>query len=211
MSAIDYKIQNAKAINDLVQSDTALEKIYKQIGLPNFWIRANGFSGLLQIILEQQVSLASAKAVFEKLLQINPDISPNNFLKISNTDLRRAGFSKQKLLYCRNLAEEILYGNLDFEQIALLPDEQVKDRLMRIKGIGNWTADCYLIFCLNRADIWPACDLALNRALKVVKNLKEIPNKVKSADIAKVWIPWRSAAARLLWHYYLSNTFPKSH
>lgn len=205
MNTIEYKKQNAEAVFNLIRSDPDLEKIYNKIGLPKFWSRDNSFSGLLQIVLEQQVSLASAKAVFYKLLQINKDISPKNFLKISIADLRQAGFSKQKIMYSRILAEEVYYGRLDFKQIALLPDHLVRDRLVHIKGIGNWTADCYLIFCLNRPDIWPADDLALNKALKVVKNLREVPDQKKSNEIAEEWKPWRSVAARLLWHFYLTS------
>lgn len=209
MSTIDYKSKNIKATKNLIKIDPDLEKIYKQVGLPKYWDRPNNFSSILQFILEQQVSIASAKAVFEKLLQINPDIYSENFLKIGDSDLRQAGFSKQKILYSRIFAEEVSNGKLDFEQISLLSEAQIKERLTHIKGIGNWTVNCYLIFCLNRTDIWPAGDLALNKALCVLKNLDEIPDQKKSHEIANAWKPWRSAAARLLWHYYLSNSFPK--
>lgn len=208
MNTINYKLQHTEAIKKLIQIDPDLDKIIKQVGLPKYWTRPNSFASIIQLILEQQVSLASAKAVYEKLLQIDPVISPITFQEITDSDLRLAGFSKQKILYCRIIADEVISRKLNFDKLSHFTDDQVRDKFMSIKGIGKWTADCYLIFYLNRTDIWPASDLALNKALCVIKKLNYIPNHKRSYLIAKTWKPWRSSAARLLWHFYLSKSFP---
>jgi DNA-3-methyladenine glycosylase II len=197
--------KNIYALTVLINSDPDLRRIYREVGPPNFWYREAGFAGLLQIILEQQVSLASARAVFNKLSNIDSGLTPDSFLKLSDKKLRSLGFSRQKILYCRILSAAAINGEIDFSNHETLPDSDVKNNLTSIKGIGNWTADCYLIFCLDRLDIWPSGDLAINKTLKILKGLDYMPDFKESNRIAEAWKPYRSIAARLLWHYYLSG------
>ena len=209
VNTILSKEQNDAAIRKLAETDPDIFNLISRIGLPHFWIREPGFTGLLKIILEQQVSLASAKAVFEKLSISDGKLTTETFLHFDDEYLHIAGFSRQKMKYARILAEAIVNNLLNLEHISLLSDDEARNTLMEIKGIGRWTADCYLIFCMNRADVWPYGDLALNKALKVLKNLPAIPGHEESEKHADNWKPHRSAAARMLWHFYLSAEFPK--
>jgi DNA-3-methyladenine glycosylase II len=200
--------KNKTALSELIKSDNDLHRIYQQVSAPDFWYKSPGFTGLLRIILEQQVSLASGRAMYHKLSGLNGRVTVDSFLELSIDQLRHIGFSRQKIAYSRMLAISIRDGELDLNVVAMLPDREVRNVLIKFKGVGEWTVHCYLIFCLDRADIWPSGDLALNKALKVVKKLDIIPDKKMSEMIAGSWKPYRSVAARLLWHYYLSPVFP---
>ena len=188
--------------------DADLERVFIRVGSPPLWERQPGFPALLRIILEQQVSLASADAVYRRLAARIPQMTPGNLLELDDITLKAVGFSRQKTAYARILAQSILSGDLDLEALALMDDDSARNRLMRLKGIGQWTADIYLLMVLRRADIWPSGDLALVHAVRRVKNLAEIPNPAHLGEIAEQWKPWRAAAARLMWHYYLSGLPP---
>lgn len=194
----------AKGVAFLSASDPDLARIHQQRGLPPMWAREPGFATLVHIILEQQVSLASARAAFEKLKLAIPDVTPQAFLGLSAVELKRIGFSQQKAGYCRGLALLIEQRALDLEQLAGLEDEAVRAALVQVKGIGVWTANIYLLMVLLRPDIWPAGDLALIHALQKVKRLPARPGPEELEQITRPWRPWRSVAARLLWHEYLS-------
>ena len=194
----------AEGLAFLCAAEPDFARIHTRLGPPPMWAREPGFPTLVYIILEQQVSLASAKAAFTKLEQASAGITPHTFLQFSDEQLKAIGFSRQKAGYCRGLARAILQGDLDVEALSRLPDEQVHAALTGVKGIGPWTANIYLLMVLLRPDIWPAGDLALAIAYQKLKQLPVRPGTLELAAIADRWRPWRAVAARLLWHEYLN-------
>jgi DNA-3-methyladenine glycosylase II len=160
--------------------------------------------------LEQQVSLASAKACFDKLTQKLVKVTPENLLKLDDAELKLIGFSRQKSAYSRNLAEAVLSNQIDLEKLEMLENEEVKAELKKLKGIGDWSADVYLLMSLLRIDIMPKGDLALHVAWKNLNNLPNRPTSDEFLIIAEKWKPYRAVAARLLWHFYLSEKRQKS-
>jgi len=193
-----------KASQELAKTIPAFENILNQHGPPPLWDREPGFSTLIYIILEQQVSLASAKATFDKL-NSTITINPKKFLTLNDKHLKSIGFSQQKTRYCRIVAEEIISGDLDLDSFSNLSAEHVKEKLMSIIGIGHWTSDIYLLMVLLRPDVWPHGDRALAVAAYKVFELADIPSYEDLQKMAQSWKPWRSVAARLLWHHYLST------
>lgn len=189
----------------LARRDPDLGRVVEKFGAPPMWAREAGFSTLLHIILEQQVSLASARAAHNKLLKAASPLTPKRFLKLDDATLKAVGFSRQKAAYGRHLAAEILERRLDLDALHSMEDAAVKVELLKIKGIGHWTADIYLLMVLRRPDIWPTGDLALAVAAQAVKRLKTRPTSQELAEISEPWKPWRAVAARILWHYYLSE------
>ncbi len=167
------------AIRELCQRDVRLSKVVERYGEPPLWARGPGFPTLLRIVLEQQVSLASARATFERLKAAVDTLTPKALMTLSPSQLRDVGFSRQKAAYARDLAAAILSGKLALPDLRNLSDHDARERLMSCRGIGPWTADIYLLMALRRPDVWPGHDLALAVA------------------------PWRAVAARILWHYYL--------
>jgi DNA-3-methyladenine glycosylase II len=185
--------------------DRDLAQILDTHGPPPFWTREPGFPSLIYTILEQQVSLASAKAAFFRLLSAAFPLTPERFLELSDERLQSVGFSRQKTAYCRRLAREIADGELNLDELSELEDEKARARLLGVKGIGPWTADIYLLMSLRRPDIWPVGDMALVRAVRDVKGLDKRPSSERLVEIAEPWRPRRSVAARILWHFYLSR------
>jgi len=183
--------------------DPDLARIHAVLGAPPLWERPPGFATLVHIILEQQVSLASAQAAMRKLQAALPAVTPQAFLTLDDASLKAIGFSRQKATYCRELAQAILRGDLDLERLASLDDHSAREALQQVKGIGPWTADIYLLMALLRPDIWPVGDLALATALQTRKRLASRPSAQALEQIARPWQPWRAVAARLLWHDYL--------
>ena len=190
---------------ELAQKDQGLARIVSQYGPPPLWNRSQGFPTLLHIILEQQVSLASAKAAYKRLCEKLTTITPRNFLKLSDSELKKIGFSRQKTRYGRELAHALTNGSLDLSSLNKLPDQDVRNQLVQIKGIGPWTADIYLVVALGRSDIWPDGDLALAAAIEQLYGLSQRPSSKQMRRMSQKWRPWRSVAARLLWHFYLSQ------
>jgi DNA-3-methyladenine glycosylase II len=190
--------------DQLAAEDQDLTQIIRAYGYPPMWNRPNTFETLVHIILEQQVSLASALATLNKLRQKVTDITPENVLKVSDEELRACYFSRQKTVYVRNLAEELARGKLDLLAMESKSDEEVRMRLTALKGLGNWTADIYLIFVLRRTDVFPAGDLAAVNALKRLKKLPRETPVEALLEITDRWQPNRTIATMLLWHYYLS-------
>ena len=189
----------------MAASDADFARILQAYGTPPLWAREPGFATLIHIILEQQVSLASAKAAFDKLYNAIAPVTPESFLQLNDFELKVIGFSRQKTLYSRLLAEAILDGQLDLEALYLLPDEDVRENLKQLKGIGDWTADIYLLMALRRADIWPPGDLALLVAMQKMKQLVARPTRDEFEKFGEKWKPYRAVAARFLWHLYLSE------
>ncbi len=189
----------------LAARDSHLKFIFDAYGTPPLWARDASFATLVHIILEQQVSLASALAAFNKLREkLAGEITPENLLALTDADLKAAYFSRQKTIYARDLAAKIAAGKLDLPNLENLSDEQVRSELKQIKGIGDWTADIYLLMAMRRADVMPKGDLALHVAWQKLAKLERRPTADEFQKIAERWKPLRAVAARLLWHFYLS-------
>jgi DNA-3-methyladenine glycosylase II len=195
----------AQGLHDLGQRDPDLAQILGKLGPPPMWAREPGFPTLVHIILEQQVSLASARAAYERLLAVAAPLTPQRFLQLDETTLKAVGFSRQKTAYGRYLAQAIVEGRLDLEALEALDDATVRSALIQIKGVGTWTADIYLLMALRRPDVWPSGDLALAVAAQQVKGLPRRPTPQELDAIGGAWQPWRAVAARILWHHYLHD------
>lgn len=189
----------------LSNKDKDLERIFQTYGTPPLWKREPTFSTLVHIILEQQVSLASALSAFNKLETKVLEITPESVLNLSDADLRECYFSRQKTVYVRESAKAILSGELDLKNLERLTDAEAKLELKKIKGIGDWTADVYLLMAMLRPDVMPKGDLGLHIAYKKLKNSEHAPHSDEFQIIAEKWKPYRAVAARLLWHFYLSS------
>jgi DNA-3-methyladenine glycosylase II len=195
----------ATGLRTLAAQDADLATILTKLGPPPLWAREPGFPTLLYIILEQQVSLASARAAYERLLTVATPLTPEHFLALDDLTLRTIGFSRQKTVYGRHLAQAIVQGELDLTGLTHLPDDAVRAALLAHKGIGPWTAEIYLLMALLRPDSWPAGDLALQVALQQIKRLPHRPTALEATALAEAWRPWRAIAARLLWQHYLNQ------
>ena len=194
-----------RGVRILARRDPDLAQIARRYGAPPLWGRDPGFPTLVHLILEQQVSLASARAAFERLKATLPAFEPVHFLDLDDVTLKRVGFSRQKTLYARELARAIDSKALDLDRLAGLDDEQVHAGLTRIKGIGAWTSNVYLLMVLRRPDAFPAGDVALLTAAQRIKRMRKRPTPERLEKMAEPWRPWRAVAARLLWHFYLSE------
>ena len=188
----------------LSNDDPHLRIVCERYGTPPLWDREPGFATLLQIILEQQVSLASAKACFDKLTNRLDEVTPENLLTLNDAELKQIGFSRQKTSYARHLSEAILEKRADLDSLHHLPDAEVKAELTKLKGIGEWTSDIYLLMALLRPDVMPKGDIALHAAWHRLSGEPK-PSSDEFLEIATRWQPYRSVAARLLWHFYLSE------
>lgn len=193
----------------LSASDKVFTGIINVYRYPPMWKRPNTFETLVHIILEQQVSLSSALSALNKMREKVKDIRPENLLMLTDEECRACYFSRQKTLYAKHLAEEIVNNNLNLDELEKLPDDDVRSKLIKLKGVGNWTIDIYLMVVLQRADIFPTGDLAAVNALKQLKNLPKETSKEELITIAADWRPYRTIAAMLLWHYYLSSQVKK--
>ncbi len=194
-----------RAVDWLAAEDRDLGRVVERFGPPPFWSRPPGFPTLVRIILEQQVSLASARAAFRRLTAAADPLEPAAFLRLSPAELRAIGFSRQKAAYCRELSRAIAGGELDLAALARLDDAAAHRRLTGLRGVGSWTADVYLLMALRRPDVWPVTDLALRQALVEVKLDGASPEPDAFEAMAEGWRPFRAVAARVLWHHYLSR------
>jgi DNA-3-methyladenine glycosylase II len=195
----------AEAVRELTTRDADLARVVEKYGVPPLWVREPGFPTLVYIILEQQVSLASARALYQKLEKVVRPLTPEKFLKLTEAEMRQLGFSRQKTLYTRLLAEAITQKRFDLAAIHVLHDDHAREKLVALKGIGRWTSDIYLLSALRRPDIWPVGDLALAIAVQEVKQLRKRPSPEKLEKMSVPWKPFRAIAARLFWHAYLSK------
>jgi len=195
----------AAAVDELAVRDPDLAGIVARHGRPPLWDREPGFATLLHIILEQQVSLASARAAFDRLRAAAEPLTPVRFLELTDAELLAIGFSRQKARYGRALAEAMRSGALDLDGLHLLDDEAVHETLQRVPGIGPWTSTIYLLMVLLRPDLWPAGDIALAESVGEVKGIGRRPDAREMAELGEAWRPWRSVAARLFWHDYLAR------
>jgi DNA-3-methyladenine glycosylase II len=184
--------------------DPELAPIIQNHGYPPLWSRPNTFESLVHIILEQQVSLASALSALNKLRERVQEITPARVLLLTDEEFRACYCSRQKTAYIKYLAEALLSGQINLAEFEHLPDDEIRAQLITLKGIGHWTIDVYLMFVLQRADIFPIGDLAAVNALKRIKGLPASTTKEEVMTIAEKWLPYRTVATMLLWHFYLS-------
>lgn len=194
-----------RSVGELTAGDPDLARVVEIYGIPPLWIREPGFPTLVYIILEQQVSLASARAAFARLNVAARPLTPRRFLKLTDAELLRIGFSRQKTLYTRLFAESLSRRHFDLRYLHDLHDDAARKMLIAFKGIGNWTADIYLLSALRRPDIWPVGDLALATAVQEVKRLRKRPSPERLEKLSQPWRPYRAVAAQLFWHHYLSK------
>jgi DNA-3-methyladenine glycosylase II len=205
-----FSTQNFQAICDqLAALDSDLASIIEAHNYPPMWTRPNTFEALVHIILEQQVSLASALAALKKLQEKLKVVTPEMILTLTDEELKACYVSRQKTIYIRGLATAIINKQIVLEDFEKMPDDDVRSALTSLKGIGNWTTDIYLMFVLQRADIFPIGDLAAVNALKRAKKLSKETEKEKLLSIVERWQPYRTIATMILWHHYLSSPFRK--
>ena len=193
------------AAAELAKRDPDLAHIFETHGPPPLWRRSADFSTLVQIILEQQVSLRSAAAIFARLSHAIQPFEPEHVRRKGEMHLRSLGLTRQKAAYLVHLSNAIADGELELNRLSRLSDERARLMLMNVKGIGAWSADVYLLMAMRRADIWPAGDLALAVAVKELKNLEDRPTPLDLSQLAEKWRPYRAVAARMLWQYYLAK------
>ena len=191
-----------EAFDYLSEKDSIFKGIIEQYGLPNIPQRPQGFETLVLLILEQQVSIDSAKATFLKIKAIHLEMKPEVLNFISDADYRAFGVSRQKTSYIKALATALLEKDLHLESLPHKTAEQVRSELIKVKGIGNWTIDIYLMFCLQAPDLLPLGDIAV---VNTIKELLDIHDKEEMEKYAEKWIPYRSYATYLLWHHYLKK------
>ncbi|RDI52365.1 DNA-3-methyladenine glycosylase family protein [Flavobacterium glaciei] len=191
-----------EAIDYLLEKDTIFKSIIEEYGMPIIPKRPQGFETLVLLILEQQVSIDSAKATFLKIKASQKAIAPEILLHVSDEEFRNLGVSRQKTSYIKALATAILNKELDLESLPAKTAHQVREELIKIKGIGNWTIDIYLMFCLESPDLLPLGDIAV---VNTIKELLDIHDKDAMEIHAKQWSPYRSYATYLLWHHYLKK------
>lgn len=187
----------------LALKDADLQFILTQYGYPPFWSRPASFETLVHIILEQQVSLASALAALNKLKLSVQNISPANILLLTDEALKACYFSRQKITYVKHLATEILSENLNLEALQKMEDAEVIKELIKIKGVGVWSATVYLMMVLHRCDLFPLGDIALLTGMRETKNLPKETPKEAIEKLAQQWKPYRTIATYILWHGYL--------
>jgi DNA-3-methyladenine glycosylase II len=190
--------------NELTAQDAELSQIIQSYGYPPMWSRPNTFESLVHIILEQQVSLASALSALNKMKERVQEITPARVLLLTDEEFKACYFSRQKTAYVKYLAEAMLNGHINLHEFEQMPDDEIRAKLITLKGIGNWTIDVYLMFVLQRADIFPVGDLAAVNSFKRVKGLAPATTREELVTRAEQWQPYRTVATMLLWHNYLS-------
>lgn len=190
MDAVDY----------LIKKDTVFQKLHQQYGNPYVPSRPEGFQTLCKLILEQQVSIESAKACYVKIENALGNVTPETIISASEETLRNCGVSRQKTIYLKALAEAIIDKTLVLETLSEKNPDEVRTELIKIKGIGNWTIDVYLMFSLQSPDILPIGDIAV---VNTIKELYGCEEKEAMISLAENWKPYRTMATYFLWHHYL--------
>lgn len=193
-----------KGARQLADADPDLGLVLTRLGEPPMWGRRPGFPALIQIILEQQVSLAAARTMYRRLSRHLGAMTPEAVVAVKVSGLRAFGLTRQKAHYCHGLAARVLDGRLKLSSVAAAPDEVGRQTLLGVPGLGPWSVDIYYLMALRRPDVWPQGDLALAAALCEVKHLNTPPTTDDQQRMASAWAPWRSVAARILWAHYLA-------
>ncbi len=197
----------APALDELARRDRHIGAAFDTLGLPPRRNQPRGFSGLLRIVMAQQLSVHAARAIIGRLDEAT-GCEPERLAAASDPDLRALGLSRQKIGYARELATAVTSGSLEFRRLHRMNDDAAIVALTEVKGIGRWTAEIYLLFALGRPDIMPGGDLAVCVAAQRLKRLRSRPDEKRMRKIAEAWRPYRSAAARFLWHYYAHPGVP---
>lgn len=195
----------ARAVHRLARAEPRFAHIVKRHGPPPLWPREPGFQTLVLLMLEQQVSLAQGRAMYARIANATGAVTPANVAKLGEPGLRALGVTRQKSAYLAALANRLERNDFDLDALATLPDSDADAALDALHGVGPWTAQCYLLFALRRADVFPAADLALLEAVRQLWRLRARPSPDALARRAEAWRPHRAVAARLLWHHYLSE------
>ncbi len=195
------KITFAEGAQELGRRDKDFARLVKDIGLPGLRSRQTGYSTLVKIICGQQVSTSAARAIGGRLDAIEKPMQPETVLKLGPEKLRAVGLSGQKVKYVIGIAEAVVNGEFSFRRVARMDDEDAIEEMIKLKGIGRWSAEVYLLFALRRPDLWPVDDLGVVKGLMHLKGMKERPPREELVEMAEAWRPWRSVAARLLWHH----------
>ena len=191
-----------ESIHFLSQKDEVLKTIIADFGLPIIQKREEGFASMCHIILEQQVSIASAKAAYEKLVNLVGKVDPFNISNATDQDLRTCGISRQKTLYLKDLARRVINKELSFSSLPMKTEQQIRKELIQIKGVGNWSIDVYLMFCMQSQDIIPLGDIAIKNTLIELYNCQ---SDEEMLAISSNWKPFRTVASFIIWHYYLKK------
>jgi DNA-3-methyladenine glycosylase II len=191
-----------ESIHFLSQKDEVLKTIIADFGLPIIQKREEGFASMCHIILEQQVSIASAKAAYEKLVNLVGKVDPFNISNATDQDLRTCGISRQKTLYLKDLARRVINKELSFSSLPMKTEQQIRKELIQIKGVGNWSIDVYLMFCMQSQDIIPLGDIAIKNTLMELYNCQ---SEEEMLVISSNWKPFRTLASFIIWHYYLKK------
>lgn len=186
----------------LSKKDTTLQFIVEKHGRPIIQKREEGYAALCHIILEQQVSIASAKACYDKLLNYYGEITPQQIYNATNEDLRGFGVSRQKTIHLKHLAEKVLNNEINLDSFSTKTEKEIRGELIKLKGVGNWTIEVYLMFCLQAPDIIPLGDIAIKNT---IKELYDIHTLEEMELLADKWKPYRILASYILWHYYLKK------
>jgi DNA-3-methyladenine glycosylase II len=191
-----------EAIDFLSQKDGVLKTIIADFGLPIIQKREEGFASMCHIILEQQVSIASAKAAYEKLVSLVGTVNPSNIYDAADQDLKSCGISRQKIIYLKDVAQRVISKELSFSSLPMKTEQQIRNELIQIKGVGNWSIDVYLMFCMQSQDIIPLGDIAIKNTLIELYNCQ---SEEKMITISSNWKPFRTVASFIIWHYYLKK------
>jgi DNA-3-methyladenine glycosylase II len=197
------------AVGVLASADPDLARIVERHGMPPLWPRDPGFQTIVRIILEQQVTLHSGRAAYDRLERAAGAVEPGPIVVLGEEGARRAGLTRQKARYVVGVANSVTAGAFDVDGVGRLDDDAARNVLLAIPGIGPWTIDVYLLMALRRPDAWPTADIALAASAQFVKRLPQRPTFAELDRLAESWRPWRSVAARLLWHSYLSGDRPR--
>lgn len=190
------------ALAYLTAKDKILADIIDNFGLPIVQKREEGFAAMCHIILEQQVSIASAKACYDKIVNYFDKVTPTSIVNASDEELRNCGVSRQKIIYLKQLAEKVLKNQINFESFAVKSEEEVRAELIQLKGVGNWSIEVYLMFCLQLQDIIPLGDIAIKNTLKELYNCQTLE---EMEAVSSNWKPYRTVASFIIWHHYLKK------
>ena len=190
-----------EGIEYLLSVETKFKKLVPKEKI-KFFLRPSGFEGICSLVIEQQISVAAAESIKNKVFHLMDSVCSSKFIVLGESLLRNAGLSRPKINYLKGIAEYEISGKLEFNKINAMNDDEAREYLCRLKGIGNWTADCYLMACLGRQDIWPIGDIGLQEGVRKLKNLRERPDINEMVAMADDWRPYRSVAANLLWRDY---------
>lgn len=191
-----------EALVVLTQKDEVLKRIISEFGLPIIQKREEGFASMCHIILEQQVSIASAKAAYEKLVNLVGKVDPFTINNATDEDLRSCGISRQKTIYLKDVAQRVIRKELSFSSLSMKTEQQIRNELIQIKGVGNWSIDVYLMFCMQSQDIIPLGDIAIKNTLMELYNCQ---SEEEMLVISSNWRPFRTLASFIIWHYYLKK------